>query len=451
MKLTEMLAGRSPRATRWAKLLAQFFSGQVLLQLLTAVTGFLLVNWLGTEEFAKYAFVSSVQLTFGALVELGIGSSVVALSGKDKYATDSLARYLGAAHFLRSVIFAAMSPLILYWIYSVARLHDWAVDDTGVLGAAVLLAIYLQGTLGYIRIPFTVRRQLHLLYGFLVMSAGLRLAIIALAYPFGMLTATWALLTLAMFQLVELIFIRVKITDVVTAVAVSSTREATRSILSYLLPQAPAHVYWAFQSQIVIFIVAIMGTSSTIADVGALGRLAQVFALLGAFNVVFVAPYFAALDRDRLVKWFLGVVALSMAAVAPLAMLGFVFPKQVLLLLGSKYAHLDHVVGWMILAGCISHVYGTVWTICAARRYVAWWTTATFISISLVSQVAAIMVLNLSTVEGAVAFGLVTTLANLLAYTIISVISIRRERRIPITPMPPSMAVEVAATEMPGN
>ena len=61
--------------------LGTFLMGQGLVQVLTLATGLLLVRWMAVEEFAMYRSAFAFQFIMGALVDLGLSGSIVAMIG----------------------------------------------------------------------------------------------------------------------------------------------------------------------------------------------------------------------------------------------------------------------------------------------------------------------------------------------------------------------------------
>src|SRR5207244_10145013 len=94
--------------------------------------------------------------------------------------------------------------------------------------------------------------------------------------------------------------------------------------------------------QITIFLISFFAhQTSSIAEVGALGRLAMIFVVLANLLANIFVPAFARCqDRPRLRLLYLeiagGVSLFCIVVIAAAA----IFPDQFLFVLGSKYAHL---------------------------------------------------------------------------------------------------------------
>jgi O-antigen/teichoic acid export membrane protein len=101
--------------------------------------------------------------------------------------------------------------------------------------------------------------------------------------------------------------------------------------------------YYAFYGQISVFLLSIVGTPESVADLGALGRLGTIFVALGATMQSVILPVYARCqDPRRLRQLYVQILAANFAiALAPVAFV-FVAPAPFLWLLGAKYAHLSH-------------------------------------------------------------------------------------------------------------
>jgi len=63
--------------------------------------------------------------------------------------------------------------------------------------------------------------------------------------------------------------------------------------------QAPHSIYYCLQGQITVWLISIFGNADSVADVGALSRLAVVFSVLGALSSEIVFPAFARIQDAR--------------------------------------------------------------------------------------------------------------------------------------------------------
>src|SRR6185312_2876806 len=103
---------------------------------------------------------------------------------------------------------------------------------------------------------------------------------------------------------------------------------------------APNALFYCVQGQITVFLISLFAHQvSSIAEVGALGRLAMIFAVLSNLLTNVFIPAFARCHENRKLRLLyaeiVGVVVIfSLAVIAGAAL----FPDEFLFVLGNKYA-----------------------------------------------------------------------------------------------------------------
>ena len=120
---------------------------------------------------------------------------------------------------------------------------------------------------------------------------------------------------------------------------------------------------------------------------GALGRLAVVFALLSSITAEVVLPAFARIQsvhqlRRRYFQIVAGYFAVSVLSVAAVAL----FPKQILSVLGNQYSGLHAEGVLMAVCAVVSTTAGLLWAINSARAWIV--SPASLIPCTIVVQVA---------------------------------------------------------------
>src|SRR5437588_8348137 len=122
------------------------------------------------------------------------------------------------------------------------------------------------------------------------------------------------------------------------------------TMLGFIRRQAANAIFFCLQGQITVFLISIFSRQvSSIAEVGALGRLAMIFAVLSHLLANVFAPAFARCQEKRRLRWHYvaivgAVTGFSLAIIAAAAFL----PHQFLVVLGTKYAHLEHAFVLMV-------------------------------------------------------------------------------------------------------
>ncbi len=149
--------------------------------------------------------------------------------------------------------------------------------------------------------------------------------------------------------------------------------EDRKAMLGFIRNQAANAVFFCLQGQITIFLITFFGHRvGAVAEVGALGRLAMIFAVLGNLLTNIFAPAFSRCQERRQLGWlYAGIVGGVVAASACSCWAAQHFlPNEFLFVLGNKYSHLQYELLLMVGGATLNMVAGTLWTLNASRAWV---------------------------------------------------------------------------------
>jgi hypothetical protein len=195
---------------------------------------------------------------------------------------------------------------------------------------------------------------------------------------------------------------------------VASDPSTNREVLGYIRPLIPSTIFFALQGQISIFLISWFGRTQSIAEVGALGRIGQLFVMLGAFNGVVIAPYIARVSRRDLAQRYIQVLAGALVVASLLVALARFAPHSLLWLLGKKYANLETELVWMMVGACTGYLTGVMFTMHSARKWIFTWGVWTYIGSVLATQITGLALMDLSTTRNIILFSVFSSLATLL-------------------------------------
>lgn len=399
---------------RWQTPLKSFLFGQPIVQLLNLFTGFFLIRWLDVDQFAMFGIAFAFQSTATQLTDLGFSGSIIALAGERGRDPNILGSYLRSAEYWRSriqlgvLLFASLVFPVLVWR------QQWDVTIKCLLFGAVVLGVCFQGWTMY-GAPLLVHRAIKEYYRPQIWGAALRLIATGALYSAGLLHACVAAL-LGVLVLGYTGWDYRRSSRFYIYVPAESQPECNARMLRYLAPLIPGVFFAALQGQILIGISAIFGSTQNLAQVSALGRIGQLFLILGAFNSVFVEPYIASVPQALLVRRYYQILAAAVGLASLMAAVGFLVPQPLLWLLGRNYGGLEREIGWVVLSSCISYVSGVMWTMHAARRWIFWWGTVVYISALVVTQTVCIATMDLTQTLPVVWFGVITSIVVLLVH-----------------------------------
>lgn len=423
-------------------LIATFFLGQGAVQLLGVIFGLVVVRLLTVESYAQFSLALGFQTTLGSLMDLGYAGTIVPLVGERFADREVVGAYVAAAKHHRDRIFLLLFPFAAVSFWLLGRKHHWSWIAQLLLLVSLLIQLYFSGRASYYSAPFMLRRDLSGLYRPQVFSALFRCVAPLPMQAIGVLNGWSAALLNAVVQVYNSIrFHRDGLPYI--SEPKKSDPAVNQEMLRYVIPAMPAVIFWAFQGQISLYLVTLFGKTTSMAQVAALGRVGQLFAILTAFNAVLVEPYFARLARGMLPRRYLQGVGLAALFCFTVALLSFRFPHPLLWLLGPQYRDLAPEVGWMVTASSIFYLAGVVWIINRSRKWLFWSGTVMEIGLTVVAEIVFAIVKGVSTTHDAILVSVVAATAVLIAHSFVSVYGFVRgprkvESQIPILTEPMS-------------
>jgi hypothetical protein len=370
--------------------------------------GLLCVRMLPYGEYAKFAVVFGIQGTLTMLMDVGISGTLMPLVGDRTDDLQRIADYIASlrriAHWLYATV-AVGTILAFPWF---VRNRQWSIGTVAAMIAIVLCSTWFSRVSGAYGAVLIIRRDRARWYRAQLVSSFGTLALLLLFRAMHRLDAFNAILiNVAGIASVGLTYYyRARQLLGVTGVP---SREKQKAIVQLALPVAPGAVFYAMQGQIALLLITFFGKTAAVASVGALGRMAQVFSLLGQMNLLLVEPHFAKLPAIRLKAHYLIAVAITAGGALSIVALAALFPQLFLWVLGPRYANLQFELLLVISNGAIGLISGVVYTINNSRRFVYWWQNITTISLTIVVQSLYLWKGDLHTVRSVLWFGIAAT------------------------------------------
>jgi hypothetical protein len=192
---------------------------------------------------------------------------------------------------------------------------------------------------------------------------------------------------------------------------------AQKEILAVVKRTLPGTIYYCVSGQISVWLISIYGNTSSIAEIGALGRLSALLTVLMAVFSTVITPHFARLPANArlLLSTFLKIFAAVTLFVILVPALVYLFPTQVLYILGRSYAGLTTEVVLSALGGCMSMMVGFLYAISLARGWVM--SPAISIPLSILVQIVLILLLDLSTTTNVLIYAILNSTWGLVMYS----------------------------------
>ncbi len=415
----EAEAAASPRrhaldkAKRWSSLLAKFVSVQIIVQALGLVAGLLLIRTLPQREYAYFTLANTMQATLLLLADVGVGSALSATGGKvwqDRQRFSELIQT--GLHVRKSLawIGGAVALPVLCWM--LIR-NGTSVGYALLLTGAVLLGANYRLTTDVLTMVPRLHGRIDQLQK-LDLGANLFRLVVLGAACLTYINAVVAVLVASLSFGLQYLLVRHWAAEAVDLRAPTNA-EDRQTIFRVVKQMAPNTIYFCVQGQLSVFLISVFGSTKTLAEIGALGRLAVLFTLINSIMVSIVLPRFARCQEKaqlRVMWWqIMGGYALLSAGLMGATLW---LPEPFLWLLGKNYAHLDKELAYIVLAMVINTLAGTAYGLNTTR---AWMKGVSLsVPITIIAQVALLPFLNLGTIKGVALLGCLPTILGALPF-----------------------------------
>jgi len=418
-------ANLTQRLHRIGGLLGTFFLGQGLVQVIGLITGFVLVHWLSKEEYAKVGLTFGFQCMTASMVDLGFTGSILALVGNRGNDPRVFGAYIKASKFFRLRLLLIVLPISFLAFCALAAKHQWDWTTRLVLFACIAASLCFQGVAAWYSAPLLSHRKLYANYRVGVVTSVFRLLSFVTLYFTSVLVAATQAIVNSISIFISAVLLQKAARPFVIEPA-ESDPAIRREMFRYLAPQIPLIIFFAFEGQITLLVISVFGKTDSIAEMAALGRIGQLFAVLSAANGILVLPYFATLPRLLLVKRHLQILLLVLLGSGTIIMLSFLFPAPLLWLLGKQYSGLHQEVGWMVANACLALLAGVIGTVNAARKFIFWRANFITIAVLIAVQVFGVLFMKLNTTLNVLHFSILLGLAHCSIHFSIFLYGLRR-------------------------
>jgi O-antigen/teichoic acid export membrane protein len=406
------------RALQHARIVGNFAFVQVLVQLVGFASGILIVRYLDQTEYAYFTIANTVQGTINVLADMGVSIGLLSIGGRvwqDRHRFGQL--IATASHFRRrlgALAIIVVGP-ILYWLL---KRNGAPTGYAAVLIAGILLGLLVQFSLGVLTVVPRLRSDISRIQTIDLTGAFVRFIALA-GCAFLFLNAGVAVFISSMTFLLQYWILRKYAAGVIDLNAPENADDR-RAMIGFIKNQAANAVFFCLQGQITIFLISFFGSHATsVAEVGALGRLAMIFAVTGQLLMNIFVPAFARCQSAAKLRWqYFGIVGAVAGFCAVVIAAAAVFPDQFLFVLGGRYSHLQRELVLMVAGTVINVLTGTLWSLNASKAWIAgaW----LYIPLTLATQIALIPYTDFSNVTQVLMFGLISAVPNLLLNMVLS-------------------------------
>jgi O-antigen/teichoic acid export membrane protein len=402
------------KALKWSKLVTITGLSQAISQMVTLLCGILVIRLLPTKEYALYTLANATLGTMSVLADSGISTAVMNQAGSVWTEHLKLGEVIATGLDLRrkfaTVSLIVATPILLYLLKSHGA--SWV---TSILIVVALVPVFLttlsntlleiapklqQDILGLQKNQIkTSLSRLILLFCTLFLFPWASASILA-----GGLTQIWANSNLR------------KISNRYADHSQKPNLLIRRDIISFVKKTAPYSIYYCLSGQISLWLISFFGTTNSIAQAGALGRLSMALNFFTILFSILVIPRFTRLqNNNKVLKYYIRIQTLLFFICAVIISLSYLFPSPALWLLGKNYSNLESELFLSITNSCIGMIAGVSFTLCTSKGWVI--NPKFAIPVNIISIILCALIIDVSSLKGVLIF-------NICVETIIAVMNI---------------------------
>ncbi|WP_147204575.1 polysaccharide biosynthesis protein [Segetibacter aerophilus] len=391
----------NPKYTRlihWGKLITITGGSQAIVQATGLVSGIIVIRLLPTQQYAWYTLANTLLGTMGILADGGISAGVMAQGGKVWQDREKLGAVLATGLDLRKT-FALGSllvavPLLIYLL----NRSGASVITILLIVAALIPAFFVALSDSLLEIiPKLHQSIIPLQKNELTVSiARLMLSTLTLfIFPFSYI----AILASGLPRAYGNIGLR-KIAYSFVSKQQKPDLAVRKNILFIVKRILPGALYYCLSGQITIWLISIFGTTNSIAEVGALGRLAVLLNFFSVLISTLIIPRFARLENNKklLLTRFFQIIGTLLIFCLLLLTVVWAFPEKILLILGNQYAGLEKELLINLIGSSIFLIGAIIYNLYTSKGWVL--KPLVSISISICAITTGIIFLDVSTVSG---------------------------------------------------
>jgi O-antigen/teichoic acid export membrane protein len=406
------------RAFQRAKIVGNFAVVQAAVQIIGFLSGILLVRTLEQRDYAYFTIANTMQGTINLLADIGISVGLVSIGGRvwqDRHRFGQLINTaLAVRKKLGALAIVIVTPILCFLLVK----NGASFSYTAILTALVLAGLLLQFSLGILSVVPRLRSDVPRIQAIDFAGAIARLLLlVTVMYVF--LNAGVAIAIAAATFLLQYFMLRKYVGNVIDVDAPENDEDRA-AMFGFIRKLAANTVFYCLQGQITVFLISFFARRATsVAEVGALGRLAMIFAVLSNLLTNIFVPAFARCQNARKLIWLYAAIVGGVATFSLLVLAGVAFfPDQFLFVLGGKYAHLHRELLLMVGGAVLASLTGTFWALNASKAWVAgaW----LYIPLTLATQLALIPYTDFSSVMGVLTFNLISAIPNLVLNIVLS-------------------------------
>jgi O-antigen/teichoic acid export membrane protein len=360
------------RLGRGIIVVGRFAVVQALAQGLGLIAGFILVRALDKPDYALYTLATTGINALVMLSNGGIIDAATAIGGRAWQDARHLGQVVASAlSFRKQLATMIVAPVIVFLAWLFVR-NGASIGEVLVLSVTAFLAAHFQLSTGILSVVLRLRGMIRELQNLDLIGAALRTALVICL--FLVLDAELATTVAAVGAVATYFFARRWVAGTLDYRSEPDSAMLAQ-IGSVVRRQWLNDLVFIFQGQITLLLLGLFGGSDSVANFGALGRIAALFGIVNAIMQSIVLPRYARCQEPKQWRQLYAAILLGSVGVAAFAVgASLLLPYPLLWILGVKYQDLSYELVLVVLNSSLASIALITWGLNSTRAWIipAW-------------------------------------------------------------------------------
>ena len=412
------------KVLEWGRLITITGSAQLLIQGIGLVSGIIIIRLLSPQEYALYTLANTMLGAMVVLADGGIANGVMSEGGKVWTDKEKLGIVMNTGLNLRKK-FAVVSLLVaLPVLFYLLQHHgsNWYLSSLIIL--ALIPAFFTSLSNSLLEILPRLTQNILPLQKIQVTTNLARLVLVCLT----LIIFPWAFIAILAAGLPQLWSSKqlFKLSGNYATISAHPDILVRKKILAIVGRTLPSAIYYCFLGQITVWLISIFGTTSSIANLGALGRIAMLLTIFTVLINTLVIPRFARLPTNKslLLHRFMQIQGGLLLLSALMIAMFYLFSDQALWILGPNYSNLNYELLLTIAGTCLNLISAVSFSLSTSR---GWNINPLYsIPVSMLSIVCGIIFIDISSLKGILLFNIFISFIHALIFLIYALVKINK-------------------------
>jgi O-antigen/teichoic acid export membrane protein len=349
---------RTGRLKRWLLLASQYAGAQLGIRAISSIAALLLVHLLSVQEYGIYTLLLANLTFLVGVSDFGATGSLMYFWRRSKARAAVFSSYLGAVFRLRQSLFLISAVGSLAYLVIISSLGKYELRTLAYGTSLMLAGTWFLIQVGTWLAVFRIQGRFTESYLVEATSEFVKLAGVATMWLAGFHSSTFAMATMLMGAIGAAWMIHrmnPATAGQVKAQGTSTERKLVkRAVLGQVLPAAPWTLFFVAQGPLIAWLAAGFGSVQNLAELGALGRISALIAMVSGFTIGVLIPRLSNVHDERTyfryyVLWWVVLLAFGSLVLG----IAWISPKYVLWLIGHQYSQLRTELALSLLTALV--------------------------------------------------------------------------------------------------